>query len=232
MRKSRTFCASLNNQETVSGLCYLAFQLTFLPGLLTWGNQQLSQPLNSAEQNFVYYLVNFLAMLLIFHHFLGSNASHALHHPIQLVQSVILGLAAYYACFYLIEYVADFLLPAYSNYNDEAISAMSRGNYFLMFIGTVILVPPVEECFYRGLVFRNLYGKSPVAAYIISILAFASIHIVGYIGQYSALELLVAVLQYLPAGLWLAWSYTKSGTIFAPIFIHAAVNFLTIRNLR
>ena len=75
-----------------------------------------------------------------------------------------------------------------------------------------------------GLIFRNLYGKSRWAAYIVSILVFAIIHIIGYIGKYSALELLMAVLQYLPAGLCLAWSYAKADTIFAPILIHAAIN--------
>jgi hypothetical protein len=53
-------------------------------------------------------------------------------------------------------------------------------------------------------------------AYALSILLFSAIHILGYIGRYSPLELTMAVLQYLPAGLCLAWSYTKAGTIFAP----------------
>ena len=99
-------------------------------------------------------------------------------------------------------------------------------------IGTVVLVPPVEECFYRGLIFRNLYGKSRVLGYIASILAFSMIHIIGYIGAYSAVELLMACLQYLPAGLCLAWSYVRGGTLFTPIVIHAAINFLTIRHMR
>ena len=85
---------------------------------------------------------------------------------------------------------------------------------------------------FRGLIFRSLYGKSPWAAYIVSIIAFAMVHIVGYIGSYSPLEIVLAVLQYLPAGLCLAWSYTKAETIFAPILIHAAVNYITINGLR
>ena len=63
-------------------------------------------------------------------------------------------------------------------------------------------------------------------------LVFAIIHILGYIGKYSPLELVMAVLQYLPAGLCLAWSYAKADTIFAPIFVHAAINYITIRTLR
>ena len=93
-------------------------------------------------------------------------------------------------------------------------------------------MPPVEECFFRGLIFRNLYGKSHWVAYLVSMLAFALIHILGYAGQYTPLEILMAVLQYLPAGLCLAWSYTKADTIFAPIAIHAIVNFITLTSWR
>ena len=69
-------------------------------------------------------------------------------------------------------------------------------------------------------------------AYAVSILAFAIIHILGYIGFYSPIEIVMAVLQYLPAGIWLAWSYTKAGTVFAPILVHAAINYLSLRALR
>ena len=232
MRKSRSISSYLSSQETISGFVYLVFQLIFLPSLLRWFNAQLSHPLNTAELNFVFYLINFMAMLLIFHDFLGRSANQVGQHPAYFCQAVILGFVAYYACNYATTWVIRHLVPSFSNYNDEAIAAMSQGNYFLMLVGTVILVPPVEECFYRGLVFRNLYGKSRWAAYIVSILAFAIIHIIGYIGKYSALELLMAFLQYLPAGLCLAWSYAKADTIFAPVLIHAAINFIAIGGLR
>ncbi len=232
MRNSRGLSNHLTSQETLSGLLYLAFQLLLLPGLLTWCNGQLGSSLNTAELNFVFYLVNFMAMLLIFHSFLGRSARQAAQHPAYFCQAVILGFVAYYACNYCTTWVVRQLVPSFSNYNDEAIAAMSSSNYFLMFVGTVILVPPVEECLYRGLIFRNLYGKSRWAAYLVSIAAFSIIHILGYVGKYSALELLMAFLQYLPAGLCLAWAYTKADTIFAPIVIHAAINYYGIHSLR
>ena len=230
MKKSLSTCP--NQQETIGGACYLVFQFLLLPSLLTMGNGYLSQPLNSAQLNFVYYLINFLSVLVIFHDFLGSSLAQVWRHPAYFCQAVILGFVAYCACFAATEWLIGKLMPAYSNYNDEAIFAMRGTNRFLMVIGTVILVPPAEECIFRGLIFRKLYGKNRWAAYILSILAFACIHILGYIGKYSPLELTMAVLQYLPAGLCLAWSYAKSDTIFAPILIHAAVNYITINGLR
>ena len=231
MRKSRSISSYLTSQETVGGFVYMAFQFLVLPQFLYWCNGQMSHPLNEAELNFVFYLINFMAMLLLFHDFLGRSARQATQHPAYFCQAIILGFVAYYACRYVTTWLVQLLVPSFTNYNDAAIAEMRRGNSFLMLIGTVVLVPPFEECMYRRLIFRNLYGKSRWAAYLVSMLVFAIIHIIGYIGQYSALELLMALLQYLPAGLCLAWSYTKADTIFAPIVIHAAVNYFTIRGM-
>ena len=202
----------------------MAFQFLLLGEVLAWINVRLQNPLNLAELNFTFYLVNFIAILLFFHDFLGRALKQATRHPALLCQAVILGLAAYYASCRVMDWGISQLAPGYSNYNDQAISNMVNGNYFLMAVGTVVLVPPVEECLFRGLIFRNLYGKSRWAAYIVSIAAFAIIHILGYIGRYEPLELVMAFLQYLPAGLCLAWAYTKADTIFAPILIHTIIN--------
>lgn len=217
-----------SSRETLSGGLYMAFQLTILPSLLRWCNAQLETPVTLGELNFIFYLVNFIAVLLIFHEFLGASLSHALNHLGDLCQAVILGYVAYYACLTAVSWLVTKFYPGFSNYNDNAIAAMGQNNFFLMSVGTVVLVPMVEECFFRGLIFRNLYGKSHWAAYLVSMLAFACIHILGYLGQYTAIELVIALLQYLPAGLWLAWSYIKGGTIFAPILIHTAVNAVAI----
>ena len=231
MTKMHTNSPCPSGQETAWGLCYLAFQMLFLPSALFWVNDQLPTPLSDPELNFFYYIVNFLAVLLIFHDFLARSLRQLLKSPIDALQAAILGFVAYYVCFHAIDWLVSLLVPGYTNYNDESIAALSRGNYFLTFLGTVVLVPLAEECFYRGLIFRNLYKKSHWAAYAVSITAFACIHILGYIGQYSARELIIAVIQYLPAGLWLAWSYIKGDTIFVPVVIHAAVNFITIRGI-
>ena len=231
MIKNRASSPCPSSRESIWGACYLLFQLMALPSFLYWANGQVSVPLNETELNFLYYMVNFFAVLLIFHNFLGRSLSQLLQHPIDALQAAILGFVAYYACFYTMEWVIGLVLPGYSNYNDASISALSQGNYFLMFIGTVILVPPVEECLYRGLIFRNLYKKSHWAAYCVSIAAFACIHIMGYIDVYPVRDLIIAFIQYIPAGLWLAWSFIKGESIFVPIFIHAAVNFITIRGI-
>ena len=232
MKKTRSFSGNLTNQETIGGFVYLVFELLFLSSVLSWINGRLAAPLKTAELNFVFYLINFIAILLIFHDFLGRGLRQTAQHPAIFCQAVILGAVAYFACSWATTEVVRLLVPGFSNYNDQSIAAMFGTSRFLMTIGVVILVPPAEECLFRGLIFRNLYGKSRWAAYIVSILAFAIIHILGYIGTYSPLELLMAFLQYLPAGLCLAWAYTKADTIFAPILIHAIINAVAIGLVR
>ena len=231
MKRNFSYSDAPSSRETIAGFCYLAFQMLALPAILNWLNVRLSHPLTETELNFVFYLVNFIAVLLIFHDFLSRALTHVFQHPILFAEAVILGAVAYYALFWLTDTTVSLLVPGFSNHNDESIMAMLRSSRLLMLVGTVILVPITEECLFRGLIFRNLYGKSRLAAYIVSILAFAIIHIIGYIGIYSPVELLMAFLQYLPAGLCLGWAYIRGGTIFAPIVIHSLVNYISINGI-
>ena len=85
---------------------------------------------------------------------------------------------------------------------------------------------------FRGLLFRGIYGKSRVAAYLISALCFCLIHVANYIGSYELPLLAMCFVQYLPAGLILAWSYEKSNTILTPIAIHTVINAIGIYAMR
>lgn len=224
--------AAMNRSETGIGFAWWLFQLILLPSMLRAVNGIVSHPLTEAELNFTYFLINFIAIVCIFHRFLGCSASYTLSHPVVFLESVVLGAVAYVLCAILMNRFIAMLAPGFANQNDASIAAMSKGGFYLTAVGTVILVPPAEECFYRGLIFRTVYKRSHAAAYVVSICVFSLIHIVGFLGVYSPLELVLSFLQYVPAGLCLAWSYQRSGTIFAPILIHAMVNAYGICNLR
>ena len=94
----------------------------------------------------------------------------------------------------------------------------------MLVMALVLLVPVVEEAIYRGVIFRGIANRNPFLGYGVSMLLFAAIHIAGYIGQYDTLTLAICLVQYLPAGLILAWAYEKSGTIWCSILIHMTVN--------
>lgn len=232
MKNNRKLSAALTKQEMIWGFSYLAFEILLLPSVLAAANGMLKESLNSAQLNFCYFLINFLAILCIFHGFLGKNFAQFQHHPAYVIQAAVLGLAAYFACNMAMGSVILMIDPTFANLNDSSIAAMTGDNFFLMAVGTVVLVPPVEECLFRGLIFRGLYGKSRWVAFVVSMAAFSAVHIMSFVTVYSPLHLALSFLQYLPAGLCLAWSYTKADSIFAPILIHAAVNALGIAAMR
>jgi membrane protease YdiL (CAAX protease family) len=66
---------------------------------------------------------------------------------------------------------------------------------------------------------------------ILSICLFSLVHLLGYIGQYTPLQFFLAFLQYVPAGIALCGAYITSGTIFAPILLHTAINGLGMLSL-
>ena len=109
---------------------------------------------------------------------------------------------------------------------------MADQHYLLMTLGTVLLVPITEETLYRGLIFGTIYRKNAVLGYILSAFIFSAVHVVGYIGLQNTTELLISFVQYLPAGLALGWAYARSGTIWTPILIHAAVNWIGMAAMR
>ena len=232
MKKRKQLYISMSRQEKLFGWLYMVFSLLALPVLLQWVNAQLAEPAPESTLNFAYYLVNFLAICGIFHHFLRASLVAAWQDLWNFVQAVVLGYVAYRAASFVMEFLVSRLLPGFVNVNDAAIAELAGSSYTLMLIGVVFLVPLAEEMLYRGLIFRNLWQDSKVAAYLVSMAAFAAIHVLGYLGTEDLTTLLVCFIQYLPAGLCLAWTYTKADNLFAPVVVHAIVNAVAIGALR
>ena len=222
----------MSRSEKIWGLVYMAFSLIALPSLMQIFNSKLAAPMDATTLNFTFYCVNFLAICIIFRKFLRDSLVAMWRDLWNFLQAVVLGYVAYWAASRAMEFLMDYFLPNFQNLNDASITAMAQSNYTLMAISVVILVPLVEEVLYRGLIFRNLYRQSQVAAYLVSMAAFAAIHVLTFIGSESVTTLVISFLQYLPAGLCLAWTYTKADNLFAPVIVHALVNAIAIGAVR
>ncbi len=218
--------------ETTAGLIFLAFQLLVLQLLLILGNQLFGNPLSPAQLNFVFFCINFLCVTIIMHQFLIRSAKLALRNVFYCLQTVFFGFCLHWLSNILFSVALQMLYPGFFNVNDNSILELTRENYSLMAIGTVLLVPVTEELLYRGLIFGKLYNRSRIAGYLVSAVAFSALHVVGYIGIYSPLHLLVCFLQYIPASLCLAWVYARSDTIAAPILLHISLNQIAILSMR
>ena len=214
------------------GWGYLASQCVFLPYLLALVILLLRVEISSAVYNFLYFSVNFLSVLVIFHRFLLDSLKDAMKRLPWVLLTAAVFSGIYEAANVLLTLLLSALGLSVSNVNDASITAMTQENFLLMAIGTVFLVPVAEECLHRAAVFGSLRFRHPVAAYLVSTALFCLIHISGYWGSYPLPTLLLCFVQYVPAGLCLAAAYEVSGSIFAPILIHTAVNALGMLAMR
>lgn len=215
---------SLSKKEVYFGVLYILAQLFVLPALLTYGNWFLGNPLSDVQLHFSFFALNFIVITVVFRHFLIENLVMLLQNPWQVIRFAGLGLVLYWVCHFGVSFLIMQLSPGFSNANDQSLMELTHENVMLMSVGTVILVPVVEETLFRGVVFGTLLRKNSILAYAVSTALFSSIHILGYVNTYSPLELCLSFLQYVPAGLCLAWSYQKADSIWAPVLIHVAIN--------
>ena len=232
MTKKQKVSLSPNTAELVWGLIYLAVQFFALPSLLAFLETCLPFRLTESWRNILFFGINFLAVILIFHRFLRNNLSHLSKNLWESLKALILGYVFYWILNWAVSFVLTKLVPGFSNANDRNLLSMLRENFWPLALCLVFLVPLTEEVLYRGVIFGGLYHKNKTAAFIIGTALFSVIHVVGYIGAYSPLMLIACFIQYIPAGLCLAWSYMESGSIYVPIVIHTVINAMGVAAMR
>ncbi|MCV0403108.1 MAG: CPBP family intramembrane metalloprotease [Chloroflexi bacterium] len=89
---------------------------------------------------------------------------------------------------------------------------------WLVVFAFVLLAPIAEELFFRGVVFNAwLRERGRTWAYVGSALLFAVIHLS-----------VVTVLPIFLLGLGLAWVYRRTGSLLAPMAMHATVNGISV----
>ena len=206
--------------------------LIFLPLLLKVFNSLTGNTLSAGKLNFLYYFINFAAILPIFRRFLLQSLKDALKVPFPTIWLALLGYLGNTALSEILTVLLLVLFPRFANINDLNIALMLQEDFSLIAFGIVVLVPVVEETLFRGMIFRNLYDRSRVGAYLMSMCAFAAIHVVGYVGSVEPVYIVLSFLQYLPAGYCLCFAYRRSGTIISPILMHMIVNAVAAFSMR
>ena len=222
------FSTKPSRRETLWGGIYLVLYMTVLPLAVPLAVMFLFPGLDAARINFVYFTLNFAATAVIFRKFLIQSVRDAFLAGLPTVKYALLG---YLGSIMLTGMMVSAILemyPEFMSVNDNAIHTMVDQNRALMFLGAVVLAPVTEELLFRGLIFRGLYGRSPLAAHLVSMGLFSLIHVSGYVGMYDAKLLFFCFLQYLPAACCLNFTYQQSGTILSPILMHMATNLVAM----
>lgn len=204
-----------------AGWLWLALQFTVLPRLVGLLG------LDGGTSNLLFHAISTLAVAVIFRRTLEENLRRETGRRFWLV--CVQALTGYYAAGQLLSLLIWQLAPEFLNRNDQVLLGM-KGHWLLL--TTVVLAPVNEECLFRGLIFSRLRQRSRFWGYCLSSLLFGLIHVLGYLGQYTPVEFALALLQYLPAGLILAWSQERTQTLTTPILIHATINAISLIQIR
>ena len=223
---------TLSEKEKLLGWIYYPIQLLILPLLLSVGNILAGSPMSESVLNFVYFASNFLFVLGIFFHLLKGNSEIAIRAPLKCISCALAGLVLNWGLSYAVQILIVIVKPDFFNVNDASIGVPVQENFALTAIGTVLLVPIAEEALYRGLIFGTFYNRSRIAAYVISVSIFASVHVIGYVGMYQPLHLALCFMQYLPGAISLAWAYAKADSLWSPILMHMIINLIGVLSMR
>lgn len=219
---------SLTHRETVLGWWYLLFSTLVLSSIIGIFVSFLDFSLT--EVNILFFCMNFLCVIAIFHRFLWESLQAAWKKRWKCLLLVAQGFIIYFAATWVISLIIPWIDHTFStNVNDAAILDLAKEHTGLFTFCIVFLVPVAEETLYRGLVFQKLYKKDQLLAYGLSTLLFAMIHVVDFIGDISWRTLLCCLLQYLPAGIVLAGVYESSGTIITSMLLHILINLIGMR---
>ena len=224
--KSHSLGPGLSTAEQVAGFCYLPFYVVLLGWGIQWLSELLGLGLTELQVNVTFFVINCVMIWVIFHNFL-IRSFRAIRFW-ELVQALILGFCLYYAGNLLFGWIVSLLDLTITSFNDETILSLISQNKWVMVICSVLLAPIVEETLVRGLLFGVLRRRSRILAYAVTIVFFAVMHVWQYLLVYDFKAVLLAALQYIPASIALGWTYEKSNTVWAPIFLHMTINAISM----
>lgn len=232
MAKGRAGMTGMTSTEKLLGGVVLVIYVFVLPltaEALFGGVERLfGFSMDRGLRDAVYYYILFALVLIAFGGYFGRTTRAFLDHPWQALAAAGVGMVAFYGFNELVCRVLGLLGAGQANLNDQAILARIGSAPRSTVLIVVFLAPVVEEALFRGYVFGNLREYSRAAAYGVSCLLFASIHVWQFVAASWDFAYLLVGVQYLVPGLVLAWAYEKSGSLWGSVLLHCAVNGLAV----
>ncbi|MEG2097384.1 MAG: CPBP family intramembrane glutamic endopeptidase [Pseudoflavonifractor sp.] len=228
---AKKFRPQMTDSERKRGWVFFGLYILVLPYFTALAQRMLLGDGESpvAEANIIYYGLLFAFALLVFWSFLHHGFILLLAGRPENFLAALRGLGGWAVLTLL---VCLLPLPV-----ENPVPMQYLQEYAISPAATVILVvlliPLIEETLFRGLVFGSLRRYSRVLAYGVSAVVFALCGVWRYALGFGDLRFLLLAIQYLPAGLALAWCYDNGGSIWGAIglrmTISAASLFLILR---
>ena len=228
-RKSTTY---MTYGEQIAGVVFFVIYLPVLPfvtnPLFDLAGRLLAVSISAAMRDVLYYYILFAVTIIIFHGFLARTSRHLMDNLGGACKTAAAGLVGLYGLNELVYRLTNLIFTNRTNLNDTTISAQIDDAPHMTLLIVIFLAPFVEEVLFRGLVFGNLKSRSRALAYVVSCLLFALLHVWQFAVVKQDVTYFLLMIQYLVPGLVLAWAYDHSGTLWASIGLHAAVNALSV----
>ena len=228
-RKSTTY---MTCGEQIAGVVFFVIYLLVLPfvtnPLFDLAGRLLAVSISAAMRDVLYYYILFAVTIIIFHGFLARTSRHLMDNLGGACKTAAAGLVGLYGLNELVYRLTNLIFTNRTNLNDTTISAQIDDAPRMTLLIVIFLAPFVEEVLFRGLVFGNLKSRSRALAYVVSCLLFALLHVWQFAVVKQDVTYFLLMIQYLVPGLVLAWAYDHSGTLWASIGLHAAVNALSV----
>ena len=225
----------MSNGELIAGVIFFVIYLLVLPFAVDPAFDLIAKLLGTgisdALRSAVYYYVLFAVTLVIFHNFLSRTSRQAMDRLGEVCKNILLGMVAMYGLNELVYRLTNLVMTNRTNLNDTTIFAQIEDVPRTTLLIIIFVAPFVEEVLFRGLVFGNLKSKYRVAAYIVSCLLFAALHVWQFAVVNRDMTYFLLMVQYLVPGLVLAWVYERSGTLWTSIGLHMAVNAMAVWGL-
>lgn len=224
--------AYMTTGEQIGGVIFFLIYLLVLPfatdPLFRLAERALGVTFSAHLKNSIYYYLLFAITILIFHNFLGRTTRQMVDRFSLTCKMVGLGLIFLYGLNELVYRLTNLVIINRTNLNNSAISAQINDAPHVTVFIVILLAPVVEEVLFRGLVFGGIRQKNQILAYLVSCLLFALMHVWQFAVVQQDVTYFLLMVQYLVPGWVLAWVYDRSGTLWAPMALHAVANALSV----
>lgn len=224
------FLDTLPKAQRRAGYVYLPFHILILPLLLAMLAQYLPDGLSDSTASLIYYSIGLLFCAIVMWRYLRSAFDILLD---NFMKNLFALFFAYFICLMLSYLAAGLQLAvmgdtAAANPNEQALDTLKQTSPGVIIGLSVFFAPIVEELLFRGVLFGSLRVRHRALAFVVSIGLFAFYHVWQYAFSAMDARLFIYMLQYIPAGYALAWLYEKTNCIWMPIFLHMAINLMSV----
>ncbi|MCF0120563.1 MAG: CPBP family intramembrane metalloprotease [Oscillospiraceae bacterium] len=231
MKKTKSsFKFPMTVSERVIGILMIAIHGVVLPLFLPLLCMLIfDSPADETELTLYCYIVTFIIILVAMFRYLKKSFADIFDNFLGFLSTVIIGYVAYYLMMIVVGLIIQLVNGTITNPNTEQVLESAVINPNMMLVASVLLAPIAEEAMFRGALFGTIRSKSRVLAYIVTAALFAIYHLWQYFYVYGfSVTLALYLLQYIPPSLVLCRAYERSGTVWAPMVIHALINYLSI----